>query len=135
MSDAEFQKVVAETMEHVRAGRRVTEKLWGRWPKGCRDCGCPDPEFYMANDDVWVKANGGLRHGVLCLRALKNAWVTQALQQILARHRNFIAFPKVIDSIELRRERGAMSRPRLSDGQHAKRNPAGAQEAGGPSGQ
>ena len=62
MTDAEFQKLVAETMEYIHSKRRIAsrdagfQKLMDRWPKGCRDCGCSDPEFYMANDAVWIKA-------------------------------------------------------------------------------
>jgi hypothetical protein len=66
MKDPEFQKLVAETMAHVHAGRKLTKKLMARWPKGCRDCGESDTEFFMANQDVWVKANS-TAHGVLCV--------------------------------------------------------------------
>jgi hypothetical protein len=68
MTDAEFKKLVAETMEHLHAGRRIPKKLDARWPKGCRDCGCDEPEFFMADRDIWIKAGRiGTAHGVLCL--------------------------------------------------------------------
>jgi hypothetical protein len=68
LTDAEFKQLVAEIMEYIYAKRRIPNKLWARWPKGCRDCGHTEPEFYMAKDDVWIKAGRiGTKHGVLCL--------------------------------------------------------------------
>jgi hypothetical protein len=76
MTDAEFKKLVAETMDYIskhRGNKRHYynlgyRKLRDRWPKGCRDCGREDTEFFMANNEVWIKASRiGTKHGVLCL--------------------------------------------------------------------
>jgi len=68
MTDVEFEKLDAQARRYLQRGHRIPYKLAGRLVR-CRDCDRLDPEFYMLDRDLWLRAVSTGR-GCLCLACL-----------------------------------------------------------------